>query len=71
MNPPGSPLSLAALGHACVAGGVTGQAVLDEAQHNLELGVGGAGGVGQGAVLGVGSLSLQTLCMLRDKQTAK
>ena len=63
--PPG-PCRPAALGHACVLGGVTGQAILDEGQHDLELGVGGAGGVGQGAVLGIGSLSLHTLCTAQN-----
>ena len=51
------------LGHLGPALGVLGQTIADQAQHNLELGVVSGGRVGQGAVLGVCSLGLDTLCV--------
>ncbi len=50
------------LGHAGPAGGVLGKTVADDAQHDLELVVVSGVRVGLGAVLGEGSLSLDTLC---------
>mmetsp|Transcript_27939 Transcript_27939/g.75484 ORF Transcript_27939/g.75484 Transcript_27939/m.75484 type:complete len:564 (-) Transcript_27939:105-1796(-) len=50
------------LGHAGPAGGVLGQAIPNDAQHNLELSVGGGVWVGQDlVVLGVSGLGLDTL----------
>ena len=49
------------LGHASPLGAVRGEAITDEAQHDLELQVVGGGGVGEGAVLGVGLFGLDSL----------
>mmetsp|Transcript_10109 Transcript_10109/g.30251 ORF Transcript_10109/g.30251 Transcript_10109/m.30251 type:complete len:533 (+) Transcript_10109:448-2046(+) len=49
------------LGHGSPPVGVLRQALLDDGEHNLELGVVGAGGVRQGLVLGIRCLRLHTL----------
>ena len=49
------------LGHLGPLGGVLGEAVADQAEHDLELRVLGGVGVGQGSILGKGGLGLDSL----------